>query len=112
MEQVKTVPEASAELARRMALARNLPKLAQMQEHVFYAEVVARLARAEQTATRRRERLARHMGLYGKKHRFQTLRTVSRAARITIRYERRRSCSDGAARDDIGAKPALSRPRF
>ena len=36
-----------------------------MREQVFYAETVAQLARAKQTATADRERLTRLMGLYG-----------------------------------------------
>ena len=63
MEQVKSAAEASAELARRMARAGNFSKLAQMREQVFYAETVARLARAKQAAVSQRERLARLMGL-------------------------------------------------
>lgn len=66
MEQVKDAAEASAELARRMARTGNFPKLTQMREQVFYAEVVAQLARARQNAIAKRERLARLMGLYGK----------------------------------------------
>ena len=65
MEQVKEAAEASAQLARRMAQIGNFPKLTQMREQVFYAETVAQLARARQTATAERERLTRLMGLYG-----------------------------------------------
>ena len=64
-EQVKEAAETSAELARRMALAGNVPKLAQMREQVFYAETVAQLARARQAAVAERERLTRLMGLHG-----------------------------------------------
>jgi outer membrane protein TolC len=63
MEQVKRAAEASADLARRMARAGNFPRLTQMREQVFYAEVTAQLARAKQTAASQRERLARLMGL-------------------------------------------------
>ncbi len=65
LEQVKESAEAGAELARRMAGAGNVSKLAQMREHVFYAETVAQLARARQLAVAERERLARLMGVSG-----------------------------------------------
>ena len=48
-----------------MARAGNFPKLTQMREQVFYAEAVAQLARARQSAVAERERLTRLMGLYG-----------------------------------------------
>lgn len=64
-EQVKTVAEAGAELAQRMAKAGNWSKLDQAREQVFYAEAVAQLARARQTGIAGRERLARLMGLWG-----------------------------------------------
>ena len=63
MEQVKAAAEASAELARRMARGGNFPKLTQMREQAFYAEVTAQLARAKQAAVSQRERVARLMGL-------------------------------------------------
>jgi len=63
MKQVEAAAEASAELARRMARAGNFPKLTQMREQVFYAEVVAQLARVKQAAVNNRERLTRMMGL-------------------------------------------------
>lgn len=65
MAQVKEAAEASAELARRMTRSGNFPKLTLMREQVFYAEAVAQLARAKQTAVADRERLARLMGLFG-----------------------------------------------
>ena len=63
MEQVKEATEASAELARRMALAGNWSKLQQAREQSFYADAVAQLARARQASTSERERLTRLMGL-------------------------------------------------
>jgi hypothetical protein len=71
MEQVKGAAEASAELARRMARAGNFPKLTQMREQAFYAEVAAQLARARQNAIVERERLVRLMGLYGEELAFR-----------------------------------------
>jgi outer membrane protein TolC len=71
LDQVKDAAEAAAELARRMARAGNLPKIAEMREQVFYAEAVAQLARARQAATAERERLTRLMGLYGDDVRFK-----------------------------------------
>ena len=70
-EQVRTAAEASAELARRMARAGNLSRLAQMREQAFYAEVTAQLARARQAALAERERLTRLLGLYGEDVAFQ-----------------------------------------
>lgn len=65
MDQVKESAEASAELARRMALIGNASKLTYMREQAFYAEVVAQLAQARQSALVEREALARLMGLFG-----------------------------------------------
>ena len=64
-EQVKIVAEAGADLGRRMARAGNWSKLDQAREQVFYADAVAQLARARQTAVTERERLTRLMGLWG-----------------------------------------------
>ncbi|MDM5177295.1 TolC family protein [Massilia sp. DJPM01] len=63
MEQVKNAAEASAELARRMAVAGNWSKLQHAREQAFYADSVAQLARARQTRTLERETLTRLMGL-------------------------------------------------
>ena len=65
LEQVKLAAEASAELARRMAAVGNFSKLDQAREQVFYAEATAQLSRARQRALAERERLTRHMGLWG-----------------------------------------------
>lgn len=64
-ERVRDSAEAAAELARRMAAAGNLPKLAHMREQAFYAEAAADLARARHAAAAARERLARVLGLWG-----------------------------------------------
>lgn len=61
--QVKTTADASAELARRMVLAGNFNKLAQMREQAFYADATGQLARAQQRALSDRERLIRALGL-------------------------------------------------
>jgi outer membrane protein TolC len=71
MAQVKESAEASAELARRMADIGNFPRLTQAREQAFYAETTAQLARARQSATTARERLARLMGLWGEDLSFQ-----------------------------------------
>lgn len=63
LQQVKETAEAGTELARRMAALGNTTRLTRMREHVFYAETVAQLARARQSALSQRERLARLMGL-------------------------------------------------
>ena len=64
-EQVKVAAEAGADLGRRMARAGNWNKLDQAREQVFYADAVAQLARARQTAVTEREKLTRLMGLWG-----------------------------------------------
>ena len=63
MEQVKNAAEASAELARRMALAGNWSKLQHAREQAFYADAVAGLARARQARTLEREKLTRLLGV-------------------------------------------------
>jgi outer membrane protein TolC len=63
--QVQDAADASAELARRMTLAGNFSRLAQMREQTFYAEATAQLARARHQATADRERLVRVLGLWG-----------------------------------------------
>ncbi|RSZ59423.1 TolC family protein [Massilia atriviolacea] len=65
MEQVKNAAEASAELARRMALAGNWSKLQHAREQAFYADSVAQLARARQARTVETEKLTRLLGLSG-----------------------------------------------
>lgn len=62
---VKEAADASNELARRMVLAGNFNKLAQMREQAFYADATASLARAQQQALAERERLTRLLGLSG-----------------------------------------------
>jgi len=64
-EQVKDSAEAGAELARRMFGAGNYSALRRAREQAFYADAVAQLARARQTAAAERERLTRLMGLWG-----------------------------------------------
>lgn len=63
MEQVRDAAEASAELARRMALAGNWSKLRHAREQAFYADAVAQLARARQNRTVEREKLTRLLGV-------------------------------------------------
>lgn len=63
--QVKEAADASNELARRMVLAGNFSKLAQMREQAFYADATANLARAQQQSLAARERLTRLLGLAG-----------------------------------------------
>ena len=61
--QVKYAADASNELARRMAAAGNLNKLAQMREQSFYSDATAQLARAQHQAVATRERLTRVLAL-------------------------------------------------
>ncbi|NHZ99459.1 TolC family protein [Massilia sp. CCM 8734] len=63
MEQVKNAAEASAELARRMAVAGNWSKLQHAREQAFYADSVAGLARARQARALEREKLTRLLGV-------------------------------------------------
>lgn len=61
--QVMDAAEASAELAKRMYQAGNFSKLQRARQQAFYADAVAQLARAKQTATATREALVRALGL-------------------------------------------------
>jgi len=70
-EQVKESAEAGAELARRMFAAGNFSALERAREQAFYADSVAQLARARQTAVAERERLTRLLGLWGEEVKFQ-----------------------------------------
>ena len=64
-QQVKEAAEIANELAKRMADAGNINKLAQMREQAFYADTSAQLARAQHEAIAQRERLIRLLGLSG-----------------------------------------------
>lgn len=66
MEQTKAAAEASAEMGRRLGQTGAFGKLRQAREYVFYAETMAQLVRARQSATADRERLVRMLGLWGK----------------------------------------------
>ena len=70
MTDVKAAADAGAELARRLAQAGNINKLQQAREHGFYSEAALNLARAQQTRTAARERLARALGLWGDQLKF------------------------------------------
>jgi outer membrane protein TolC len=63
--QVLDAADASSELARRMAVAGNFSKLAQMREQSFHADATVQLARAQHQAVAARERLARVLALGG-----------------------------------------------
>jgi len=69
--QVKEAADASNELARRMVLAGNFSKLAQMREQSFYADAATNLARAQHQAVAAREQLVRALGLSGGQLAFQ-----------------------------------------
>ena len=71
LQQAKEAAAAGAELAGRMAKGGNFSQLRYQREQVFYAEVAAQLARAQQTASSARERLIRMLGLTGKQLVFQ-----------------------------------------
>lgn len=65
VEQVKVSSQTAAQMARRLGQSGAFGKLEQAREHVFYAEVMAQLARARQAHTAERERLTRLLGLWG-----------------------------------------------
>jgi outer membrane protein TolC len=65
LRDAREAAEAGAELARRMARVGNWSKLQQAREQATLADVSAQLARAEQAALARREKLTRLMGLWG-----------------------------------------------
>jgi outer membrane protein TolC len=69
--QVKEAADASNELAKRMVLAGNFNRLAQMREQAFYADATSGLARAQHQAVAERERLTRVLGLYGEQVNFK-----------------------------------------
>lgn len=71
MQQAKEAAETGAELAARMAKGGNFSQLRYQREQVFYAEVAAQLARAQQMASSERERLTRMLGLTGKQLAFR-----------------------------------------
>jgi outer membrane protein TolC len=56
----------AAKLSRRLGESGAMNKLDQAREQVFYAETTGDLARAKQSASSARERLARLMGLWGR----------------------------------------------
>ena len=60
---VKDAADASAELARRMQSVGNFSRLQRAREQAFYADAVAQVARAEQSARATREALVRTLGL-------------------------------------------------
>ncbi|MEW5894071.1 MAG: TolC family protein [Pseudomonadota bacterium] len=66
LAQAQAAAEAGAELAARMARSGNFSQLRQQREQVFYAEVTAQRARAQQSALAERERLNRLLGLNGR----------------------------------------------
>ena len=72
-EQVQEAADASSELARRMALAGNFSKLAQMRQQAFHADATSQLARARHAAVAQRERLVRLLGLSGEQLGFRLI---------------------------------------
>lgn len=75
-EQVKLAADAAADLAKQMAKVGNMSKRDQAREQVFYAETVARLARAKQRALASREKLTRMLGLWGERTAFELPKTL------------------------------------
>ena len=71
MRQVRTIADASAELARRMARAGNWNRLQQAREQGFYADAALNVARTHEAQVAARERLTRLLGLWGSQARFK-----------------------------------------
>lgn len=65
LTQFKSAAEASAELATHLGETGALNQLDQARQQVFYADLTARLAAAQQQAMVEREQLVRSMGLWG-----------------------------------------------
>ncbi len=65
LDQSKSAAETATKLARRLGESGAMNKLDQAREHVFYAEVTAQLASAQQRAVGEREKLVRWLGLWG-----------------------------------------------
>jgi outer membrane protein TolC len=65
LRRVRLAADAGAELAARMAKAGNWSALQRAREQGFYADAALAVARAEQKASSARERLTRHLGLWG-----------------------------------------------
>lgn len=93
LEQARTAAQTAAKLALRLGESGALNKLDQAREQVFYAEITAQMATAQQQAVSDRERLIRLLGLWGNDLAFklpgalpalprgvQTLRTVEAEA--------------------------------
>ena len=70
MRQVHEAAEASAELARRMAMVGNFNTLQRAREQSFQADAALNVARATQAQRAARERLTRLMGLWGTQTQF------------------------------------------
>jgi outer membrane protein TolC len=62
----KAAAETATKLAKRLGETGAMNKLDQAREQVFYAEVAAQMAAREQRRDTERERLIRHLGLWGK----------------------------------------------
>lgn len=65
LAQAKSAAETASQLGERLGETGAMNKLDQAREHVFYAEVTAQLASAQQRAGGERERLIRSLGLWG-----------------------------------------------
>jgi outer membrane protein TolC len=65
LTQFKTAAETSAELAKHLGETGALNELDQARQQVFYADLTAQLASAQQQAMVEREQLVRLMGLWG-----------------------------------------------
>jgi outer membrane protein TolC len=65
LAQSQQAAETATKLAQRLGETGAINKLDQAREQVFYAELTAQLAKARELASSERERLTRHMGLWG-----------------------------------------------
>lgn len=65
LSQSQEAAETATKLAQRLGETGAINKLDQAREQVFYAELTAQLAKVRQSAGSERERLTRHLGLWG-----------------------------------------------
>jgi outer membrane protein TolC len=71
LRQAQSAADTASELAARLGQTGAMNKLDQAREQVFYAEITAQLATAQQRASSEREALVRSLGLWGRELEFR-----------------------------------------
>ncbi len=66
LSEARASAQTASELAKRLGETGALNKLEQSREHAFYADLAAQIAKARVQQALERERLTRHMGLWGR----------------------------------------------